>query len=130
MHQLKRRYAESYLPRRTLHGWAYNVPRARSVRVPLFKAFVELDSPQWHHYPMKSGLEGDRLGRLSNGETNGGLYDDLSGDARRALADGFGSGIGALFQPPGTGVAECDLRHDGAWAELNPVVARVMAAAR
>jgi hypothetical protein len=122
-YQLKRRFMESYLPQNTLRAWAYS--RAGERR-RTFEAFAGLTREERYHYHMKRGLERDYK-RLANGETRGTLFSTLPDPAKRALKRGFGENIGRQFEEGK--VNEVDLRRDGAWAELNPVIAQVVAAA-
>jgi hypothetical protein len=118
-HQLQRRYTESYLPRQALHAWAANQSsnRVRQERLARFRAFVDMSEPQRYCYNMKTGFDGDAD---RTDDSAGTLYDDVSEDARRVLAAGFGNDIGALFR--GDSVTEADLRRDTGWAELRPAV--------
>ena len=126
-HQLQRRYAESYLPHRSLHGWAANVSRRpeRNQRLRLFEAFVAMTADQRHHYNMKDGFDGD-AGRTD--ASAGDLYADLPRGAQQALAHGFGSYIAQLFDDQS--VTEADLRRDTGWDELRPSIGQLLARMR
>jgi hypothetical protein len=127
-HQLRRRYAESYLPHRALHGWAAGTPRrtAREARLALFRAFVALKAGQRHHFNMKEGFDGD-MDRTD--ATAGDLYADVPAVARAELASGFGRAIADLFATES--VTEADLRRDAsAWSELQPVLVDLLARIR
>jgi hypothetical protein len=127
-HQLRRRYAESYLTRSALHGWAAGVPRRadRERRLDMFQAFVAMTDDQRHHYNMKHGFDSD-AGRTD--ATAGDLYANVSPAERQALAHGFGDDIAQLFA--GESVTEADLRRDtSAWSELRPVLVDLLARIR
>lgn len=124
-HQLRRRYAESYLPHQALHGWATALPRrsAREGRLERCRAFVAMTDDQRHHYNMKHGFNGDAD---RTDATAGDLYAGVSPEARRALAHGFGVDIAELFA--GESVTEAHLRDDRTgWAELRPVLTELLA---
>jgi hypothetical protein len=126
-HQLRRRYAESYLTRQALESWA-NVARRveREARLRRYRAFVSMRDEQRHHYNMKNGFERDGARTDANA---GQLYDGVSDADRRDLAHGFGEDIGDLFD--GDSITEAHLRHDTTgWAELRPVVRDLLARIR
>jgi hypothetical protein len=125
-HQLRRRYVESYLPHKALHGWATRPPRRDlRERMQRFQAFVAMTDDQRHHYNMKRGFAGD-VGRTD--ASAGDLYANVSPQDRQALAPGFGNDIAALFTDDS--VTEADLRRDTGWAELRPVLANLLARMR
>jgi hypothetical protein len=127
-HQLRRRYAESYLTHAALHGWAAGVPNRarRDERLQRFRAFAGMRDDQRYHYNMKGGFDADAE---RTDATAGALYDDIADDDRRALAGGFGRDICELFE--GEAVTEHDLRRDAsAWAELRPVIHDLLARIR
>jgi len=78
---------------------------------------LELNNDQRHHYNFKQGFAGDE-DRPAPGA--GELYNNLSAQAVAALERGFGPNIGDLFD--GETVTEQDLRRDGGWSEMNPVI--------
>lgn len=127
-HQLRRRYAESYLPHGALHGWAAGVPNSsrRHERLRRFRAFAGMQDEQRYHYNMKGGFDADAE---RTDATAGALYDGVPDEDRRALAEGFGRNISDLFE--GESVTEEDLRRDtSAWAELRPVIHDLLARIR
>jgi hypothetical protein len=127
-HQLRRRYVESYLPHKALHGWASGQPRreVREERLARFRTFVAMTDDQRHHYNMKRGFEADAK---RTDATAGDLYASVSQAARQVLAHGFDSDIAELFA--GESVTEADLRRDTAgWSELRPVIAGLLARMR
>jgi hypothetical protein len=126
-HQLRRRYVESYLPHKALHGWASGQPRrdVREERLERLRTFVALTDEQRHHYNMKRGFEGDAQ---RTDATAGDLYANVSQAARQVLAHGFGSDIAELFA--GELVTEAELRRDTGWAELRPVITDLLARMR
>lgn len=130
-HQLRRRFIESYLPLKALNGWAYGAPQrvVRAQRGARFQAYVRLKPEQRHHYNVKHGFLGDR-GRIANGETPGALFEGVAEVDIRALESGLGSGLAELYEPPGARVTEPDLRMDGGWDELNPIVTEIIARIR
>jgi hypothetical protein len=128
-HMLSRRFIESYIPRRVLHGWVYGSRRRRRFALDCYNAFVGLADAQRWHYNMKHGMSGD-ADRVTAGDTNGGLYDGLQPAIANSLNDGFGRDIGDLFNPPGTQVTDTELLRDGSWVELNHAVETVIALIR
>lgn len=131
-HQLRRRFIESYLPLRAIAGWADLAPNreGREQRRQRFEAFARLKRPeQRHHFNLKKGFAGDRE-RHENGETAGTLFDDVSEADKQALEHGFGKTLANTYDPPGQKVAEVDLRNDGGWAELAPVISTLIALIR
>ena len=132
-HQLRRRFAESYLPRQALDGWA-SLGRGSSEcesRRKRVQAFCEFPRPeQRHHFNLKKGFAGDK-GRGANGETTGGLYHDVAESLRQALQHGLGRTLAEeLYSPPGERVVEAHLIDDGGWSEVNPVVTAIIASFR
>lgn len=127
-HQLRRRYAESYL---TLHALEHRADHFRALdereaRRQHFQAFARMREDQRHHYNMKKGFDGDARRTDANA---GQLYDDLSGDDRRELAPGFGPNVNDLFADGS--VTEADLRRDTTgWAELRPIMVDLLARIR
>ncbi len=127
-HQLRRRYAESYLTLQALHGWAASVAKRseREERLQCFRAFAEMEDDQRYHYNMKEGFAKDAR---RTDATAGTLYRNVSDHDRRALEHGFGEDIGELFA--GDSVTEADLRRDtSGWMELRPVLVDLLARIR
>jgi hypothetical protein len=117
-HQLRRRYAESYLTTEALHGWATSQAKrtVRDERLEVLRAFIGMSDDQRHHYNMKDGFNKD----ASRTDANAGqLYANVSEQDRRKLADGFDEHIADLFS--NGSVTEADLRRGSGWAELRPV---------
>lgn len=131
-YQLRRRFIESYLPLRALAGWAALAPNreAREQRRLRSEAFARLKRPeQRHHFNLKKGFVGDRK-RIDAGETEGGLFDDVSEEDRAALNHGLGQDLAGLYDPPSQKVTDVDLAHDGGWAEMSPVISALIARIR
>lgn len=128
-YQLSRRFIESYLPLRSLAGWVQLAPNreGREQRRERYEAFCRLKRPeQRHYYNLKKGFNGDRE-RIANGESSGDLFDDVSEAERLLLAHGLDRRLAELYDPPGQKIDEIDLRHDGGWAEMNPVISNLIA---
>ncbi|MFO0573740.1 MAG: hypothetical protein U1A78_07080 [Polyangia bacterium] len=121
-HQLSRRSIENYLPRQALDWWKDRDSADRSRRTKV-RAFFRMSEPQRHHYNMKEGLAGDRP-RATAGESAGDLYAAIEQSDRDALAEGFGPNVADLFSS--APVTESDLRSDGSWPEMEPVVADLL----
>lgn len=130
-HQLRRRFIENYLPLNAVRGWAYGGPgrEVRKQRGAKFQAFARLKPEQRHYYNVKHGFRDDAR-RIAQGETPGALFADVSEADRRALEHGLDRKLAELYSPPGQDVTEPDLRTDGGWAELNPVVSDIIARIR
>jgi hypothetical protein len=127
-HQLKRRYAESYLPLKALHTRAANTAKRdkREARLAHFQAFARMRDDQQHHYNMKAGFDGDAD---RTDASAGDLYASVPAADRQTLATGFGPSINDLFADGS--VTEADLRRDAAgWAELRPVLLELLARIR
>ena len=118
---------ESYLTRQALQSWANVADRTeREERLQRYQTFSVMQDGQRHHYNMKHGF--DRDARRTDA-TAGELYADISDQARRVLARGFGEDIGELFASDS--VTEAHLRRDtSGWAELRPVVTDLLARIR
>ena len=130
-HQTRRRFIESYLPLRTLAGWVHLVAgrEGKELRRRRQESFCRLTPAQRHHFNMKEGFKKDE-GRLRNGEKTDSLYDSVSEDDRRVLGHGLDKRVAELYEPPGDKVLEADLKDDGGWAEMNPVVSALVACVR
>ena len=131
-YQLRRRFIESYLPLRALAGWVTLAPNreGREQRRQRYDAFARLERPeQRHHFNLKKGFSGDRK-RIENGETAGALFDDVSEADKLILERGLGQDLAEMYDPPCQKVAEADLRNDGGWAEMAPVIASLIASIR
>jgi hypothetical protein len=116
-HALTRRARENYLPKNALRLWTFSQRNRHHER--LFGAFLSLRDEQRFHYNMKKGFEGDRATVALAGD----LYDDVGEPSRKALANGFGTSIGDLFQ---TSVVLEDVQRDGARNEFEPVIGRLI----
>lgn len=128
-YQLRRRFIESYLPLRALSGWVNLAPNreGRAQRRQRYEAFQRLKRPeQRHHYNLKRGFEGDQK-RIAQGETAGSLFDGVPEEVKRALAYGLDRDLSELYALPGQTVSEVDLKYEGGWAEVNPVISTLIA---
>jgi hypothetical protein len=130
-YQLRRRFIESYLPLNAIRGWAYGRPRReiREQRGARFQAYARLRTEQRYYYNVKHGFSGD-AGRIAQRETPGSLFDGVSDADLRTLENGLDRSLAELYEPPGQHVTEPDLRTDGGWAEMNPVVSEIIARIR
>lgn len=124
--QLIRRFAESYIPIRSLHGWI-GANRRQREHLPRVGALAALSDPQRHHYNMKRGFARDRQ-RYDNGETAGTLYMHVPADVMTELENGFGSQVSELFS--NGFVHEAELRRDTGWDEMQAAVDAVMTLVR
>jgi len=126
-HQLCRRFAESYLPIRSLHGWVYGSTSRKRDHEPRYLAFAALSDPQRQHFHMKKGFEQDRR-RYESGDTAGDLYNDVPESSMEELEAGFGSNIGSLYSEGW--VHEVELRKESGWSELRAALHGAMALLR
>ena len=123
---LRRREIENYLPQNVLRAWVHSRPGKRKRgkrRKRIFEAFLLLSPRQRHHFDMKLGF----AALAHDAPAYGALYADLQDAQVEALTRGFGTKIGELFDEE---PAERDLRRDGGWDEMNPVVQSLIEAAR
>lgn len=125
--QLLRRSIENYLTLNALQGWAYNDLAHQEVRRPIYNAFRQLETIQRAFFNMKRGFDADsERHKISPGAQE--LYRKVTDDLRKALVRGFGDLISRLFQDGS--VREADLRVEGVWSEMNPVISEVIARIR
>ncbi|WP_156652711.1 hypothetical protein [Methylobacterium sp. Leaf86] len=124
-YQLKRRSIENYIPRRTLQAWAFNNPKLKGNRQPVYQAYMKLTSEQRSHYNLKEGFAGD-MKRRPPADLS--LFDSLCEADQRLLAGGFERSISDVFHSDL--VHEEDLAVDGCWTEMNPVVVQLIALLR
>lgn len=123
---LKRRNIENYLPRQTVEHWATEGSATERARKQAkVEALFRLSEPQRHHYNFKKGFAGD-VDLAEAGRTAGDLYDLVPLSDRTELNTAFGSAIAKQFGEVGK-VHESALRLDGSWAEMEPVVADLLA---
>ncbi|MCW5691142.1 MAG: hypothetical protein KIT48_02135 [Pseudolabrys sp.] len=113
-YRLQRRNIENYLTKNALRIWAYEDRRAREKG---YLALLSLSDVQRSHYNFKEGFKGDEK-RPPPGA--GALFNGLPQGVVQLLHVGFGKKIGALFATEA--VTEADLKRDGGWQEVNPVV--------
>lgn len=98
----------------------------RERRLAVVEALAAMSVAQRSHYNFKSGFQGDEP-RLRNEPRSRGpaeaLFAGVGEDERRRLHAGVDAGIAELFAQS---VTEYDAVRDGVWAEVRPVVARIM----
>ncbi len=124
-HQLSRRNIENYIPRKALQGWIYANRMRSNQSSKAYTALCGMNFDQRAHYNMKEGFNADSK---RNPPPNPALFSNLSMTDRQALADGFAKDLATVYE---TGfVQEADLRTDGCWAEMNPVVVELIALLR
>lgn len=124
-HQLKRRFAESYLPNEAIRDWVKKKPELQ----PVFDAYKRLEPLQKHHFNLKKGFRGD-VRRIKNAQKKGlndgpgDLYSNLSDERKKQLAEGFGAELRERFKER---IDEVQLRRDGSWDEMNGVIRKLIA---
>ncbi len=127
-HCLERRMIENYLPIPALKAWASTAKRKqeRKEKLDRVHAFEQLKPVQRHHFNLKKGFDGDRK-RLQYDATAkrdaSALYADLSASLSEILAHGFGNTIAGLFEGQ---VTEHQLRSDGCWQLMRPIIHELM----
>lgn len=114
--RLARRAIENYLTRPALVVWA----DANETKADTLRGRIETLHGEWfrarparrHHFHMKKGFSGMSL--------NHEMYSDLPERVKKSLREGLGSDVSKAFtsdQP-----REVDLRADGSWDELGPMI--------
>lgn len=118
-HQLQRREAENYLPRRALKSWAQAGRRTQRDRFVAVETFSSMNDQQRHHFNMRDGFSGD----ARRPEAARGLYDDLDDRTHRILDSGSGRRVRELWANAGAGhVSETDLVAEQVTLELWPAL--------
>lgn len=128
-HQLIRRSAENYLPVSALQAYIDAKPNRRAL-APALRAYRDMRPEQRHYFNMAKGLSGDSERLKKRGESTGGLFDELDDDARDALDKGFRGDVKDEFvrrYETGQSIPEHELRQDGGWHEINPLVTAIVA---